>query len=138
MMVDDPFELAAQREQELRRERFARAARRTHSVVADGSLAFVAVWAVFLAAHFALFGDGIAFFVHASVFGLFAVMFLAPTLTPSALWAPILAAHLHYSGWSTATKIHVYVFVLFFVVFAGAAVSDFRWKRRRPSDVDLG
>jgi hypothetical protein len=121
MTDEDPFDKAARREQEIKHRVRLRAKRRDN-VLHDGSLLFLAVWGAVLAGQYFVFGNGTAFFVHACVFGLFAVMLLAPTLILQALWAPFLIAHYHYAGVNTLFKVHLFVFVVCALPFLWAAI----------------
>lgn len=136
-MVDDPFERVAEREQQLRQEHNAHAQRWKKSVVRNGTVPAMLVWAAFLAGHQLLFGFGTLFFVHASVFGIFVVMLFAEDLTPAALWAPFLVAHVQRSGWTTATKIHLYAFLLLLALLVWDSFTGSRWVKRRRRGHDL-
>jgi hypothetical protein len=118
MTEDDPFERAARREQQIRRVLQMRANSKDERAWRDGSLVLLAVWGVFLFGHYWLLGPGATFFVHASIFGIAAVMLLVPTMVVSALWAPFLIAHYHYAGFDTPFKVHLLFFAATFVRFA--------------------
>jgi hypothetical protein len=130
MTTNDPFELAAEREQEIKREGLMHR-RRDHPSMRSGSLLFLGLWALFLTGHYILLGAGVLFFIHASVFALFVVMLTVPMLTPSAAWAPILVAHVHYQGWTTLAKLHLLVFVAFLMMLAFARFESRKWMKRR-------
>jgi len=125
MTSEDPFERAAEREQEIKRYGVARPSMRSAYVL------FLGLWVLLLAGHYVLLGTGVLLFVHASVFGLFVVMLTFPMLTPSAAWAPLLVAHLHYQGWTTLAKLHLLVFIACFMLFVFAGFESRKLMKRR-------